>query len=355
MAETYRVGIVGFAHMHVTWLIDQFDALPNVEWVACADTVPSTATLSDAPMTRIANLRYAQGKAGIEKVYEDYEEMLDEEEFDIVIACPENARHGQVTEAIAAAGAHVLVEKPPAASYAEALHMARVARREEVVLCINWPSTWGASLRLAKRMVEAGEIGDVFQYKRRSGSMGPLASLSNDEKGAEWWHSAADGGGALLDYCCYGASISRWVIGEPPQAVTGLAANFRSHYGDASDNAVLLARYPSAMAILEATWSCVNHGVSSNEVIYGTKGTLALEPGGVRVFKDGGSGTLVEAEPLPENRNNVAKELIHHLETGEPLHETLTPRHNLEAMSILDAGIRSVKSGKLELVHTVNW
>lgn len=355
MHKTYRVGVIGFAHMHVTSLMDDFHALPNIEWVACADTIPSVATLSDAPMTRAANLRYAQETIGIERVYEDYEEMLEQEAFDIVIACPENARHGEVTEAIAVAGANVLIEKPPAASFADAVRMARTAQREEVALCINWPATWSPTWRLAKRMVDANEIGKVFQVKWRAGSLGPLKALSDEEKGAEWWHRASDGGGALLDYTCYGANLSRWVIGEPATAVMGVAANFASHYGDADDNAALLVRYPSAMAILEATWTCVNHGVSAAAVVYGDNGTLALERDGVRVFRDNGAGTLHHTDPLPESRNNVAKELLNHLETDEPLHETLTPRHNLDVMAILDAGIRSVQSGRLELVPSVNW
>jgi flagellar hook-basal body protein len=57
---------------------------------------------------------------------------------------------------------------------------------------------------------------------------------------------------------------------------------------------------------------------------------------------------VYHAEPLPENRNNIAKEFLHHLETGEPLHPTLDIETNLNAMMILDAGYRSSLSGKLE-------
>ncbi|GIX06471.1 MAG: glucose-fructose oxidoreductase [Candidatus Poribacteria bacterium] len=352
----YRVGIIGFAHMHVTWLVDQFSALEAVEWVACADTVPSRPSLSEAPMTRRANLKYSVEKAGIPKVYQDYREMLEKESFDIIIACPENARHGEVTEAAAAAGAHVITEKPPAASFDELLRMIRATREAGVELIVNWPSTWSPAWRLAKRLVDNGLIGRVFQFKWRAGSRGPLADLSSQEKAAEWWHHAEDGGGALLDYCCYGANLSRWVLGEPAQAVLGLRGNFASHFADADDNAALLVRYPSAMAILEATWSCVNHGVSALAVIYGTEGTIALERrGGVRLFQDGGEGELHEPEPLPEGRRNVAEEFIHHLETGEPVHETLRPEINLDAMAILDAGIRSARSGHLEPVRSWIW
>ena len=67
-------------------------------------------------------------------------------------------------------------------------------------------------------------------------------------------------------------------------------------------------------------------------------------------------GTVVtEGDPLPEGRETLAKEFIHHLETGEPLHPTLDMMQNVEAMAILDAGIRSAASGKMELVNTPTW
>ena len=100
MSQTYRLGVIGFAHMHVNTLIDRFAELPNVKWVACADTVPAVPSISQEPSTRKANVRRAEEYTGIPKVYEDYGEMLDKENFDIVIFCPENARHGEVAEAI---------------------------------------------------------------------------------------------------------------------------------------------------------------------------------------------------------------------------------------------------------------
>lgn len=58
---------------------------------------------------------------------------------------------------------------------------------------------------------------------------------------------------------------------------------------------------------------------------------------------------------LPEDRNTIAKEFMHHLETGEPLHPTLDLPVNLDAMAILDAGLRAAQSGKAELVKTKHW
>jgi predicted dehydrogenase len=128
VAKVYRLGVIGFAHMHVNTLIDRFNELDNVEWVACADTVPAVPSISMARSTRGWNLQRAQKEIGIPKVYADYREMLAQERLDIVVFCPENARHGEVAEAIATSGAHMITEKPMAATLSEALRMVRAAR-----------------------------------------------------------------------------------------------------------------------------------------------------------------------------------------------------------------------------------
>ncbi len=52
MAKTYRLGVIGFAHMHINELMRRFAELPNVEWVACADTVPVRPEKLDVRNTR---------------------------------------------------------------------------------------------------------------------------------------------------------------------------------------------------------------------------------------------------------------------------------------------------------------
>ncbi len=373
MSRTYRLGVIGFAHMHVNDLMRSFARLPSVEWVACADTAPSRPELVTAPHTRAWNLQQARERIGIPKAYDDYREMLDRERFDLVIFCPENARHGEVAEAIARHGAHMITEKPMAASLPEALRMARAARSNSVELFVNWPTTWSPAVRKAKELLEAGAIGTLFEVKWRAGSLGPLshgsthgsapdqaAPMSDAEKGATWWYSEEDGGGALLDYCCYGACLARWYVGQPADAAFGLRANFMSQYGSADDNAVITVRFPTALAVMEATWSCVDHGIPTGPILYGDKGTMVVERQGDRqvvnlIQGKGAEPVFVEGDPLPEGRATPAEEVIHHLETGEPVHETLAASFNLQAQAILDSGIRSARSGKLELVDNTSW
>ena len=373
MARTFRLGVVGFAHMHINTLMDQFRALPNVQWVACADTVPDVPELVEVKNSRAWNLRYARETIGIPTVCSDYRAMLATERCDLVLCCPENAWHAEVTEAVAASGAHVLIEKPMATTLAEALRMIRAARRHGVEVFINWPNTWSPAVRMAKTLLDRGAIGALWQVKVRRGSRGPWShgstrpgpdgqsvEMSEVEKGATWWYRAGTGGGALLDYCCYGASQARWFVGEPATAAFGLAANLGSPYGSSEDNATLLVRFPSAMSILEASWTCVDHGVPAGPLLYGTTGTIVVDgqaPQHTLWIARGRDRPIepIQPDPFPGGRDSVAKEVIHHLETGEPVHETLEAGFNLEVMAILDAGIRSARSGHLELVNDPRW
>lgn len=372
MPRTYRVGIAGFAHMHINSLAAQFGKHAQVQWVACADTTPARPELRIAPYTRDWNRQQVMDKLGAPKAYDDYRTMLEREKFDIVLVCSENARHAEVVEACAAAGAHVVVEKPMADTLANSLRMVRACEAAGTTLVVNWPTTWSPAVRKAKELLDDGVIGRVIEVKWRAGHTGPLGLqakhpgvsetadiMTGPERAATWWHQAATGGGAMIDYCCYGAKLSRWFIGEPATAALGLRANLDSQWGDADDNAVILVRFSQALALLEGSWTTLDHGVSPGPIVYGATGTLVVEskllPQVVRIEHGQGQSEVIEPPPLPEGRHDVAHELIHHLESGSPLHPTLEAQFNLEAQAILDAGLRSAASQKLELVNNATW
>jgi predicted dehydrogenase len=371
MAKAFRVGVIGFAHMHINDVSARFAAHPRVKMVACADTAADRTELREGPYTRGWNLKKAVKDLGV-KPYDDFRRMLEKERLDIVICCSENAKHPDVVEACAAAGAAVCVEKPMAASLADALRMVRACRTAGSEMFVNWPMTWDPAAHKAKSLVDAGAVGRVIEVKWRGGHTGPLGSgathagvvqkadpLTPTELAATWWHHVDTGGGAMLDYCCYGAMASRWIIGEQAQAAVGLKANLNSHWGDADDNAAMIVRFPTAMGLFEASWTTASHGVPYGPIIYGTTGVLVMETqDGRRVVREehgGGQSTVHACQPLPAGRDQVSGELIHHLETGEPVHPTLEMMFNLEVQAILDAGYRSASSGKLETVDNFTW
>ncbi|HLX97717.1 MAG TPA: Gfo/Idh/MocA family oxidoreductase [Roseiarcus sp.] len=366
--KSYRVGVIGFAHMHVNELVDRFASTGRSPIVACADTTPSKPSRTTVEGSRKANLKRTLALPNGPRLYEDYRELLKGEELDIAILCPENARHAEIAAAAAEHGVHALTEKPMAASLEGAQAMAKAAKTAGVKLAVNWPIAWSPAFRALKKLVDDKAIGDLWEVRwRNPASLGPLAhgslhpgdtvvsgSVSDAEKSAEWWHQAKAGGGALLDYSCYGACLSAWLMLGRATSVLGLTENLRSRYGDAEDNAAMIVRFPAGLSILEASWTTVHNGGAPVLALYGTEGTIAVEGGDILIYREKGSKTpsrVEKGEALPQGRATIAEEFLRHLDTSEPLHPLLDLPLNLATMAILDAGIRSARSGKSEPVE----
>ena len=131
MTRAYRVGIIGVCHVHVHNVANVFKSHPQVELVACADTKPAIEECSRVAYTRAWNLDYLRNTMGVPKLYDDHEQMLASEKLDIVICNSENSEHPAVVRACAAAGVNVCVEKPMAASLADARDGPSGAIRED--------------------------------------------------------------------------------------------------------------------------------------------------------------------------------------------------------------------------------
>lgn len=365
--KTYRVGVIGFAHMHVNELVDRFRATGRATIVAVADTVPLTPSLTRVDGSRSANLARTLALPDAPVLFSDLDRMLAEAGLDIAILCPEIAQHADLIERVATRGIHIVTEKPLAASNAEAARIAAAVQAAGVMLAVNWPITWRPALRRVKELIDEGAIGQVWELRwRNAASLGPLAPgsthpgdtvvsgpLSEAEKANEWWHQAEAGGGALLDYCCYGACLSAWLLQSQPISAQCLRLNLHHPFGTADDNAALLLRFPAAMAVIEASWTTFHNGVANGPILQGTTGTIVVDGPDVLVFKDRTSKTpsrIEQGTPLPPGEATIGEAFLAHLETGAPLHPTLDLPINLQAVAILDAAIRSAESGQTEPV-----
>jgi len=363
MPKVYRIAAIGFAHSHIETNIKEFAGCAGrTEMVAVADVPPRVQSLSVERGTRYDELKQAVKLYGM-KEYEDYNELIEENEIDICCVCAENAYHPLIAEKLLSRGIHVVFEKPLAADFKGAMRIWRAARAGKAKVVTNWPTAWSPVMRKAKELVDAGAIGRVFKFSyRNSDSLGPLSYgqvITEDELATEWWYSSDQGGGSMLDYCCYGACMSCWYLGQKPVSAYGLKANINSHYGDAEDYAAIMVKFPEAVAHLEGSWTTVNGGVPAGPLIYGTEGTIVVNrASGVEVYKTRHKSEpdeVVEAQPLPAGRANLGEEVIHHLDTGEPLFPMIDLPMSMLSAAILDAGARSAASQKLEPCYDEFW
>jgi predicted dehydrogenase len=362
----YRVAVIGLAHMHVNELMRQFARLPNVEMVAVADT-GGVELNQTSPSTRAHTLAVAQSEIGIPHTYTDYQVLLEREHPDIVLLCPELSKTAEIGAVVARHGAHIVTEKPLAVSLADAQRLVQAVRSAGVRLMTNWPSAWSGAVRRMQQLVQNGDAGTVLQVHTRMGSAGPFATgaahpgvratvtpLTDTEKAATWWYDAALGGGAYLDYCCYGTALALWFFGRSPAFASGVRANLVSPFGTADDTAILILEFDGGMAVAEGTWSSVDAGGLNGPVVYGSAATLALDGSAptARVRLSQGGQALAVHDPLelPAHRATLALEFLHHLETGEPLHPLLDTAFNVRVMAALDAGIRAADTGQRQPV-----
>jgi len=138
-----------------------------------------------------------------------------------------------------------------------------------------------------------------------------------------------------------------------------MRANLNSQWSDSDDNAMMIVRFPEAMALMEASWTQIDYGVTGGPIVYGQTGVLVVESKAekhfVRIDRGHGKSESHQPPPLPQGRHEISYEVINHLETGEALHPTLDLPYNIDAMAILDAGRRATNSGKQELVNNPAW
>ena len=368
MGKVFNVGIIGFGHMHINDVGLSYHSHPNTRIAAIADTKPEIPELRAAPYTREWNFSHAREIYPDAAVYDDYAKMLECEKLDLAVVTCEVKYHREVVIACAKAGVDVCVEKPMAIDLADALAMAREAREHGTLLMVNWPVVWSAPSREMQRLGAEGAIGRIFQMRLRIGHSGPLgmgakhagvtetaAPMTGYERAQTWWHRTAMGGGAMLDYCCYGCLLAQWFVGQDAASVMGMRANLNSEWGDADDSAAMIVRFPSAMATLEGTWATFHQGLPGGPVLYGSEGTMLQTQAGITIYSPDGAERVVGAPPLPEGRDSIAAEYAHHKLTGEPPYLLVEREYNLRAMAMLDAGLRSSASGRLEPVNSAYW
>jgi predicted dehydrogenase len=213
-AQEYKIAVVSMLHAHVWLHLGTMLNGDKVKLVGLSETLPDLihrATHEDViPQTQNVT------RPGVPEshIFADWKRMIDETKPDIVWAFTPTNGHLEVVRYCAPKGIHVIMEKPLAATFAEALEIQALARRYHILVLTNYGSTWQAGQYAAKAAIDAGEIGKVWRLHGMQGSGGP-----GDPKTSSFAAWLADplqnGGGAMMDFGCYLALWSVWLKGMP--------------------------------------------------------------------------------------------------------------------------------------------
>lgn len=331
MSAPIRVGVLGLTHDHIWGNLDDLAASSQGTLVAVAD--PNTPLLEKV-----------RDHYGCNALFDSPEAMLDQTDLDAVYVYGDNATGAALSAAAADRGLHVMVEKPMASDLAGAVEMVAAAARSQVKLMVNWPFAWNPNLQHAWKMAQDGAIGRLFSTKYRAAHAGPK-ELGCTPYFYNWLHDAdLNGAGALMDYCCYGAAMARYLLGQPSR-VTGTTGHLAKDYITLEDNAIIVMQWPRAMAVTEASWTQIGHLTSYETVLYGTEGTLFIERGSTgRVLlatREHDEGIVVDVPAAPEHLRSGTAYFLNCIANDLPIEGICAADVGRDAQEILEAGLLS--------------
>jgi glucose-fructose oxidoreductase len=348
--KTWKIAGISFDHMHMGDLLRQTYEHPAAEIVGICD--PNRERMASA----IDNFRIPA-----ERVFTEHRRCLEETRPDIVILCPATARHGDWVEQVAPYGTHILVEKPFAATLADADRMIQAVAVTGKTLVINWPLAWYPPHVTSKRLIDAGAIGSVLEVHYYDGNRGPTRHLadkvevSSEEaqrlKRESWFYQKAQGGGSLLDYLGYGVTLGTWYHGgEAPVEVTTVVDEPTGL--DVDEHSITIARYAKGLSKFETRWGTFTDPWTLQPqpkcgfVIVGTAGTISSYDyeSTIRIqTAEHPGGQVLPVDELQAPRQNPIQYLIHCVETGEPVVGPLSPAVCRIGQQIVDSAVLSTR------------
>jgi len=277
--------------------------------------------------------------------YKSTSSMLARLKPDAVLAYNPIVDHLAVVEACAPKGISVMVEKPLAISTKQADRIATLAKQHNIHVLTNYETTWYPSNQQIHAMVNDHAIGDIRKMIVHDGHQGPKEIGCSSEFLNWLTDPEKNGGGALVDFGCYGANLMTWLMeGKSPIAVTAVTRQIKpAIYPKVDDDATILLEYEGATGIIEASWNWP-FGIKDLEV-FGTTGYLQAQNASTLLERKKNTYETVEVKP-PTHANNLvylAAVLRGEIKSSNDLSSL---SNNLTVVKILEAARQSAREGK---------
>ena len=217
-----------------------------------------------------------------------YEDAVQRPDVDVVSICTPSGSHAEIAVAAAAAGKHLLVEKPLDITLERVDQILSAARQAGVKLASVFPLRFMTGARKAKAALAAGRLGRLTMVDAYVKWYRPQAYYDVGWRGT--W--ALDGGGALMNQSIHSIDLLRWLAG-PVTSVFARTAT-RGHAMETEDTASALLEFRSgALGVIQGSTNCWP-GHPARIELNGDQGTIALEEGRIVTWR------LADASPEEE-------------------------------------------------------
>jgi len=331
-----RIGIAGLTHDHVRGLLGR----AKDSTIVIVGIAESNRELAE---------RYIkQYKLSPELLFSSLDEMLDNCKPEAVCAFNSIFEHLAVVQACAPRKIDVMVEKPLAVSVDHAKQMQALVKKYGIQLLTNYETTWYGSNHKAYEILDS--IGDIRKVVVHDGHEGPK-EIGITNEFFEWLTDPVkNGGGAIIDFGCYGANLVTWLMkGERPISVSAITQQIKPNiYPKVDDEATIIITYPKAQGILQASWNWP-FGRKDME-IYGQHGYMIADRKGLKIKASASMKEEYRDIPslTPPNNDPFAYlAAVLHGEIKVKPTDLSSLENNMIVVEILEAARKSAKEGKV--------
>ncbi len=233
-------------------------------------TIPGLLACENAELYAIAGRNEEKLKAYAEpfapkKLYTDYQALLDDENVDAVYLPLPNGIHMEWVKKAAAAGKHILCEKPMALTEEQVREMFAAAKEHGVLLEEAYAYRHAQLVQKVKEIVDSGAIGRIRYLESKHSTFDTNRSGIRYQKG--------NGGGAVYDVTCYNVSLASYLFGKDPENMS-VYCGFDKETGVDVSDAVMLRYEEGVTAMLYAGLDAYRRGCYS---ILGETGRIDVD------------------------------------------------------------------------------
>ena len=233
-------------------------------------TIPGLLACENAELYAIAGRNEEKLKAYAEpfapkKLYTDYQALLDDENVDAVYLPLPNGIHMEWVKKAAAAGKHILCEKPMALTEEQVREMFAAAKEHGVLLEEAYAYRHAQLVQKVKEIVDSGAIGRIRYLESKHSTFDTNRSGIRYQKG--------NGGGAVYDVTCYNVSLASYLFGKDPEDMS-VYCGFDKETGVDVSDAVMLRYEEGVTAMLYAGLYAYRRGCYS---ILGETGRIDVD------------------------------------------------------------------------------
>jgi predicted dehydrogenase len=281
--------------------------------------------------------------------YTDYRAMVEKESLDVVDVAVPHFLHEEVIGVAAAAGAHVLSEKPLGTSLAEVDRILASIAGAGVRLGVCHNYRYFPHVLEATRLIREGALGEMFAVRSESLWGGHYPGTTSYDP--DWrTKSALSGGGALIDNGYHNVYVVEALMGSPITRVYASIGTFVQPI-DVDDTAFLLCRHANGgTTSIQVSWAVLAGGRPVTEA-YGTKGTVSFSRDGAPLsvyLNDAGEWSSPSLDEDSFGFEALFRDTLAGLVDGGPLPaDGAAARHNI---AVIEAAYRSSASGLPETV-----